>query len=235
MHKLVSMSDDDRERLVDEFWNETSDGLDVHPDFVERLRRTRPNLPEEPTTEQLEAWIKLADLLLDDEFRHSVREYLHDRYSTAPGRLMSSPRVLSSIDRGTPIFEESQAACQAGLPVDSPQAQDIADRYAAWAAGLSGKPDTPEHRRRVAANLLVARNSHRTALQRIGQGGFPFASAHGRYLTLVAVINMGRCRMNRRLPRCPTTGRIRRTRRRPPPDRDAGAQRRRLPVRPLLR
>jgi hypothetical protein len=37
VHKLVSMSDGDRDRLIDRFWDEISDGLDVHPDFAERL------------------------------------------------------------------------------------------------------------------------------------------------------------------------------------------------------
>ncbi|WP_201778818.1 hypothetical protein [Streptomyces sp. 150FB] len=55
MHKLVSMSDDDRDRLIDRFWDSVTDGLDVHPGYAERLHSRRPHLPEEPSTEQLEA------------------------------------------------------------------------------------------------------------------------------------------------------------------------------------
>lgn len=50
MHKLVSMSDDDRDQLVDQFWDFVTDGLDVHPSYVERLHSLRPHLPEEPST-----------------------------------------------------------------------------------------------------------------------------------------------------------------------------------------
>ncbi|WP_229852782.1 MerR family transcriptional regulator [Streptomyces albospinus] len=190
MHKLVSMSDDDRDRLIDEFWNEISDGLDVHPAFVDRLRSMRPNLPVQPTTEQLEAWIELADLVQDDDFRHSVRAYLHDTYSTAQGRLITTPPVPDSIEKGATIMREAQVAYQAGLPADSPQAQGIAHRYAAWLAELSGKHDTTGFRRQLAANLLVAKDLHRQALQqRAAHTVSRFTDTHGRYLSLVATIN----------------------------------------------
>lgn len=188
MHKLVSLSDDDRDRIVDEFWNEVSDGLDVHPGFVDRLRRMRPNLPAEPTTEQLEAWIELADLVRDDAFRHSVRAYLQDTYSTAQGRLMTTPPVPDAIDEGATIMRQAQAAHQAGLPADSARALDIADRYAAWLADFSGKQDTSELRRRLAAHLLVAKDLHTTALRSRGAES-RFNDTHGRYLSLVATVN----------------------------------------------
>jgi DNA-binding transcriptional MerR regulator len=190
MHKLVSMSDDDRERLIDAFWNEISAGLDVHPAFVERLRRMRPDLPADPSTEQLEAWIELAELVQDDEFRASVRTYLHDTYSTDPGRLMTTPPVLGSIDKGAVIFRQAQAAHRAGLPADSPQAQDIAERYVAWLAEVAGKPDTAELRRQIAANLLTAEDLHRQALrQRAAHTASRFTDTHGKYLSLTATFN----------------------------------------------
>ncbi|MEV5843579.1 MerR family transcriptional regulator [Streptomyces sp. NPDC051985] len=55
MYKLVSMSDEDRDRLIDGFWNFVTDGLDVHPAYVEQLHGLRPLLSEVPSAEQLEA------------------------------------------------------------------------------------------------------------------------------------------------------------------------------------
>ncbi|MFI7125186.1 MerR family transcriptional regulator [Nonomuraea sp. NPDC050153] len=189
MHKLVSMSDDDRDRLVDEFWDEVSDGLDVHPAFVEQLRMMRPDLPEEPTTEQLEAWIELAGLVRDDDFRRSVRAYLHDTYSTAQGRLMTAPATLGSIEKGATIIREAQAAQRAGLSADSPQARDIAGRFLASIAEATGDQDTAEFRRRLAANLLVAKDLHSAELRRAADEASRFTGTHGRYLALVATIN----------------------------------------------
>ncbi|KAB8191501.1 MerR family transcriptional regulator [Nonomuraea phyllanthi] len=186
MHKLVSMSDDDRVQLIDQFWDEVSEGLDVRPSFVERLREVRPNLPEEPTTEQLEAWIELADLVRDDDFRRSVRTYLHDTYSTPSGRLMTAPATLGSIDKGAAIIQEAQVAHQAGVPEDSPQARDIADRFVTAIAEAAGSRATTEVRHRLAANLMLAKDLHETAIQRAASG---LTDAHGRYLSLVATIN----------------------------------------------
>ncbi|MFI6734747.1 MerR family transcriptional regulator [Nonomuraea sp. NPDC050451] len=185
MHKLVSMSDDDRDRLIDQFWNEVSNGLDVDPAFVERLRELRPNLPEEPTTEQLEAWIELADLVRDDGFRRSVREHLHETYSTAQGRIMTAPATLGWIEQGAAVIREAQAAHRAGLPADSPQARDIAGRFLAAIAEAAGQRDTVEFRRRLAANLLVAKDLHNAELRRAAHE----SSRFGRYLSLVAAVN----------------------------------------------
>ncbi|MFC4008491.1 MerR family transcriptional regulator [Nonomuraea purpurea] len=122
MHKLVSMSDEERERLIDDFWNEVGEGLDVAPSFVERLRTMRPHLPEDPTATQLEAWIELADLVRDEEFRGAVRSYLQDTFSTPVGRVMTATPVQDFIhEEGSEIMKEIIAAYRSGLPADSPQ------------------------------------------------------------------------------------------------------------------
>ena len=46
---------------------EDTEGPQVHPAFVERMRQWRPRLPTEPTADQLEAWIELADLMQDED------------------------------------------------------------------------------------------------------------------------------------------------------------------------
>src|SRR5262249_22787165 len=147
MHKLVSLSDDDRDRLIDEFWDEITDGLDVHPAFVEQLRRLRPNLPEEPTTEQLEAWIELAELVRDDDFRRSLREVFHDRFPGARAREVTAPPMLDRIEKHRKICLEALAAQRAGLPADSPRAQDIVNRLAASIAEFPGEHDLTGLRR----------------------------------------------------------------------------------------
>jgi DNA-binding transcriptional MerR regulator len=55
MNKLASMSDEDRERLLDEFWAGMGDGLSLDPEFEARMRSAKPRLPDDPTPEQVEA------------------------------------------------------------------------------------------------------------------------------------------------------------------------------------
>ncbi|WP_427924416.1 MerR family transcriptional regulator [Streptomyces sp. cg40] len=136
MHKLVSMSDDDRDRIVGEFWDYVTEGLDVHPTYIEQLRSRRPRLPEEPSTEQLEAWIELAEIVRDLEFRTALRDFLHRTFGTEQGRLIASPEMMARIERHRQLFLEAQASQQAGVPADSPQARDIAERVAADSARL---------------------------------------------------------------------------------------------------
>lgn len=154
MHKLVSMSDDDRDQLINQFWDFVTDGLDVHPSYVERLHNNRPHLPEEPSTGQLEAWIELAELVQDEEFRTALRDFFHRTFGTEKGRLMASPEIVARAERHLKILSEARAAHQAGLPADAPRAREIAERVAADSADLiaamTGKRDLEKARRRIA-------------------------------------------------------------------------------------
>lgn len=73
MNRLASMSDEERVRLVDEFWNEVFGGLNVDPEFAAGMRSMKPNLPDDPTPEQVEAWVELAELIQDPSFRTTIR------------------------------------------------------------------------------------------------------------------------------------------------------------------
>ncbi|TNC27976.1 helix-turn-helix domain-containing protein [Amycolatopsis alkalitolerans] len=73
MNKLASMSDEERARLVDEFWDEVSGGLNVDPEFASGMRAVKPNLPDDPAPEQVEAWVEFAELIQDPSFRATIR------------------------------------------------------------------------------------------------------------------------------------------------------------------
>ncbi len=73
MHKLAQLSDDERKRIVAGFLDEAFDGLDMEPGFAARMRSVSPDLPEDPTPEQVDAWIELAQLVQDPEFKASIR------------------------------------------------------------------------------------------------------------------------------------------------------------------
>ncbi|WP_317762447.1 helix-turn-helix domain-containing protein [Rhodococcus opacus] len=73
MHQLAKMSDAERHRLIQNFLDETFGGLDSNPDFVATMREAMPVLPDDPSPEQVQAWVDLADLVVDHDFRASVR------------------------------------------------------------------------------------------------------------------------------------------------------------------
>ncbi|MFC3577442.1 MerR family transcriptional regulator [Streptomyces yaanensis] len=183
MHKLVSMSDDDRDRLFDRFWDEVTDGLSIHPTFVERFRHMRPHLPTEPTTEQLEAWIKLADLVQDNHFRQSLRDAFQRAFSSSRALQVTAPPVMERVERHRQLLLEARAARRAGLPADSAQAREIADRIAASAAEFTEHLDTAGLAGRIRTDAPVAESQH------AGQSLSRFNGLLGRYNSLVATIN----------------------------------------------
>ncbi len=185
MHKLVSMSDDDRDRLINQFWDYVTDGLDVHPGYVDQLHSRRPSLPEEPTSEQLEAWIELAEMVQDEQFRMALRDSLHRTFGTERGKLIATPEMLARAERRAALFKEAETAHRAGVPADSPQARDIAERMAAdaaeFAAALTGKHDPGKARR-----SMVDFDRDKAAEVR---GRLPGVMLLTRYGSLVATIN----------------------------------------------
>ncbi|MDX3105322.1 MerR family transcriptional regulator, partial [Nonomuraea angiospora] len=73
MHKLARLSEDERRRLVDDFLAAAFDGLDTLPGFAGPMRSMTPELPDDPSPEQVEAWVELAGLAQDADFRAAVR------------------------------------------------------------------------------------------------------------------------------------------------------------------
>lgn len=74
MKDLAAMSDEDRRRLIDEFWDEATAGLNINPEFDAGMRSAKPELPDDPSPEQLRAWIELAELVRDKDFRARIRQ-----------------------------------------------------------------------------------------------------------------------------------------------------------------
>lgn len=184
MHKLVSMSDEERDRLVTRFWDFVTEGLDVDPGYAEALRSRRPNLPEEPSAEQLEAWIELAEIVQDKEFRTAMRDSLHRAFGTERGELMATPEMMARAERRGKLFQEARAAQQAGVPADSPQARAIAERMVAdtaeFTAVMTGEQDPDRARRSITEFDRAAQPPTRLP---------GLAKLLTRYAALVATIN----------------------------------------------
>ncbi|MFD7133303.1 MerR family transcriptional regulator [Streptomyces sp. NPDC059894] len=75
MNRLARLSAAERRRIVEEFLAEAFDGLDTaDPDIRTRLRFHAAELPDDPTPEQVDAWVELAELSQDPEFRALMRQ-----------------------------------------------------------------------------------------------------------------------------------------------------------------
>lgn len=187
MHKLVGMSDEERDRLIDEFWTEVSAGWEPPERMVEWWRAARPELPDQPTAAQLEAWIELAELVRDTEVRQAVRRELREACTTGAGPLMTSSPMLDALEEGAAIGQPVMDAAREQVPPDSPRGREIADQWIGWLTGIfatpnsPGIPDTPEFRIQTADQMLKGAEWDRTPPEQEG----PF----DRYMELVTTVN----------------------------------------------
>lgn len=183
LRKLVTMSDVERQRLVDDFLSDVC--ADVPADVVERIRAAQPQLPADPTPEQLDAWITLAELLRDEQFRAATRAYLHQTYGGFPGVQISAPHVQEFIhSAGTDVMPKLFAAHQAGFAADDAQVVDLAGRLVDQMAETFGVEADDGLRQRLAARYRDLDSLTLEALQ-----DAEYSATEGRYLELVAVIN----------------------------------------------
>ena len=78
MHKLARLSEDERQRLIGDFLNSVFGDLDTDPSFAGIRRSMTPELPDDPEAEQVQAWVELAELSQDPDFRASLRRMAKD-------------------------------------------------------------------------------------------------------------------------------------------------------------
>ncbi|GAB3296704.1 MerR family transcriptional regulator [Parasphingorhabdus pacifica] len=126
MHKIAGMSDEERNRLVDEFWNETTEGLNVNPEFIAWMRSAKPQLPDDPSTEQLEAWIELAELVADPDFRERVRTMNAEQAELRDSGREPDTSSESAKESWGLLFEVTEAR-KAGASVES--SRELIDRF----------------------------------------------------------------------------------------------------------
>jgi len=122
MNKLARLSAAERRRIMEEFVEELFHGLDsVDPAIRDRMRSMAVDLPEDPTPEQVDAWVELAELVQDPEFRAGMRQVFEfnaadqDR-AAEPGRAMWFPMRLVQLGM------EARAR---GIAPEAPEAEAI--------------------------------------------------------------------------------------------------------------
>lgn len=141
MNALASMSDEERRRLVDEFWDEVTAGLDVDSEFYSRMRSAKPELPDDPSPEQLEAWVEFAELVRDPGFRRLIRG-MSEQHAARRSQKQAGEDPFSRAQRehwGS-WSERAEAALDAGLPPDSPEGRALAGDIC-QAAATAGESD----------------------------------------------------------------------------------------------
>ncbi|MHC3819529.1 MerR family transcriptional regulator [Streptomyces sp. DT9] len=168
MHRLAQLSQDERQRLTDDFLDAVFGGLDAAPAFAGAMRSMTPELPDNPEAEQVQAWVELAEMALDPGFRAVVRQMVQDQAAEQPLSDMTGPVR----DIAAAVRDQAGPALTAGIDPASPQADPIVEAFMAHYARLLGRPDDAGLRRRLVTRLESVNDPRRE-----------------RYLQVLAVVN----------------------------------------------
>ncbi|MEU9628470.1 MerR family transcriptional regulator [Streptomyces luteogriseus] len=122
MNRLARLSAAERRRIVEDFMAEIFEGIDTaDPDIRRRLRFAAAKLPDDPTPEQVDAWVELAELIQDPGFRAEMRQMIEfnaaDRGPDAPAG--SSLWLMSR------LVSLAGEARQRGIAPDAPEADEV--------------------------------------------------------------------------------------------------------------
>ena len=158
MSDLTTLTADERRRIVDDYLDAVF-GDDPHA-VAEKLRVGTPELPDDPTPDQVAAWVELVQLLRDPDFVESSRQMAQRALAEGP-----EPDI-AQFEVGKAVGELAGPAMRAGLDPDSSDALAIVER-------LEALGPTPREDRATVAGRIEAFTDRRV----------------GRYWTLVGIIN----------------------------------------------
>ena len=122
MNRLARLSAVERRRILEEFLDEMFQGLQTaDPVIRERMRSSVVDLPDEPTPEQVDAWVELAELLQDPGFRAQMRKVAEfnaaDRGPDVPAG--------ASLWFARRLVQLGAQARERGIAPDSPEAAQV--------------------------------------------------------------------------------------------------------------
>ncbi|MFJ3308855.1 MerR family transcriptional regulator [Streptomyces sp. NPDC086549] len=173
MHQLATLSEAERRHLIDDFLDSVFDGPgpggpEGVPGFAAARRSMTPELPDSPSDEQVGAWVELAELSLDPDFRASMRRLAEGHAAEPAGDGPVTPRP----DVVAVARDVVGAAVASGVDPESPRADSVVATLTARCAPVHGRVDDAEAHRRLLHRLEAASDPRRD-----------------RYLQLLALVN----------------------------------------------
>jgi DNA-binding transcriptional MerR regulator len=168
MHKLAKLSEDERRRLVDDFLEAAFGGLDADPAFAGIMRSMTPELPDNPEVEQVEAWVELAELSQDRDFRTSLRRTA-ERFAAERAH---GPTTVVRPDFSAVVRDLVAPALAAGTDPISPQADAVVAAVVARYGQVFDRTDDDDLRRELLSWAETVNDPRRE-----------------RYLQLLSVVN----------------------------------------------
>jgi DNA-binding transcriptional MerR regulator len=135
---VTRLSNEERRQQIERFYDRVSEGVAIDPAWKRAMiDASAPALPDEPTPEQLDAWIELSTLMADEGFVASLRASAASTWNQPGGLDVRAWQKASEV-----MVAEARAARDAGTAPESPAAKPVVERFlAACAAASKRAPD----------------------------------------------------------------------------------------------
>ncbi len=145
MNELARLSAQERRRMLDDFVDDVFAGVDPEAPgarIAQAMRTLPAELPEQPTPEQVDAWVELAELVRDPSFRDRTRQMATGGEQTGGGQTGSDQAGdgfgLQASDAAR-VGEHAGAALAAGIAPGSERAVPVLERILGSAAARSDR------------------------------------------------------------------------------------------------
>jgi hypothetical protein len=127
MHKLAKLSARERQQIIDDFVDGVFAGADQDgpaTGIARGMRRLPAELPDDPAPEQVSAWVELAELVADDDFRQRARSMVLAGQQAAPDGAATGGEAQPDYRTFTERISQATAA---GVAPDSTEGQALLD------------------------------------------------------------------------------------------------------------
>jgi hypothetical protein len=118
------------------------------------MRGVTPDLPDEPSEAQLDAWLELAELMRDESFRDRLRamsSWMVAGEHRTDGPMPTDP--VAARELAELVGSRAGAALAAGVKPGDPAAEPVVAELVEAFAAAAGRTDTPTYRRELAASV----------------------------------------------------------------------------------
>jgi len=161
---VTQFNNDERKNVIEHYYQRIADGIPLDSPWRKKLAEaSKPQLPDNPTPEQLDAWIELSELLTDESFverqRNNTREAAENK--------------LDMLKLRNANIEAARAAASARAQGASPGSETgraVVESFVAGIADAAGKPSDAQLRRGMYERYLA------------------YDPRHARYWELIAIM-----------------------------------------------
>ena len=129
---VTRLSNEERKHMIEGFLQEVVEGIPIDKEWMQTMIDvSTPRLPDEPTRQQLDAWIEMSEIVTDRGLIAQLRAHAASFWT--PGLDFAAAQQANA-----DAVAAAKAALDRGLAPDSPEAGEIVERYVVASAAAAG-------------------------------------------------------------------------------------------------